>query len=109
MSLPVRLSAPVEHTPRGARNPTPGITPPTGAGRAKRIGDVIVELGFASRDAVDRAVAHAREQGRPTGQILLDEDFVTADQLARAVAERYGVDHIDLTLSHAAARLGPGA
>jgi type IV pilus assembly protein PilB len=62
----------------------------------KRIGDVIVDLGFASREAVERAVETARATGMTTGQTLLEGDVVTADQLARAVAERYGLDHVDL-------------
>jgi type IV pilus assembly protein PilB len=62
----------------------------------RRIGDVIVDLGFASRDAVERAAVEARETGRTTGQTLLDGGVVTPDQLARAVAERFGIDHVDL-------------
>jgi type IV pilus assembly protein PilB len=84
----------------------PGFTPPAQRGGAtRRIGDVIVELGFASREAVERAVGHAREAGTTTGQWLVEGGTVTPDQLARAVAERYGVDHVDLS----AAALDPGA
>ena len=71
----------------------------------RRIGDVIVELGFASREAVERAVVAAKEQGATTGQALLDNGTVTADQLARAVAGRYGIDHVDLQ----SANLDPAA
>ncbi len=78
-----------------------GFTPPRQRGGApKRIGDVIVELGFASREAVERAVEEARSTGRTTGRTLLESDVVTADQLARAVGERYGVDHVDLNVAH---------
>jgi type IV pilus assembly protein PilB len=77
-----------------------GFTPPRQrAGAPKRIGDVIVELGFASREAVERAVEEARSTGRTTGRTLLESDVVTADQLARAVGERYGVDHVDLNVA----------
>jgi type IV pilus assembly protein PilB len=62
----------------------------------RRIGDVIVDLGFASRESVERAVISARGAGCTTGQALLEEGTVTPDQLARAVAERYGVEHVDL-------------
>ncbi len=57
---------------------------------------MIVELGFASREAVERAADEARGTGRTTGQTLLGAGVVTPDQLARAVAERYGIDHVDL-------------
>jgi len=83
-----------------------GFTPPSQRGNApKRIGDVIVELGFASREAVERAVQQARETGLTTGQALLESGVVTSDQLARSVAERYGIDHVDLN----AVTLDPGA
>jgi type IV pilus assembly protein PilB len=69
-------------------------------GSAKRIGDVIVALGFATREAVERAVEEARATGSTTGRTLLESDVVTADQLARAVGERYGVDHVDLNVAN---------
>jgi type IV pilus assembly protein PilB len=65
----------------------------------RRIGDVIVELGYANREAVERAVEEARNTGSTTGRTLLASDVVTADQLARAVGERYGVDHVDLNVA----------
>jgi type IV pilus assembly protein PilB len=78
-----------------------GFTPPAErGGGARRIGDVIVALGFASREAVERAVEDARASGSTTGRTLLANDTVTADQLARAVGERYGVDHVDLNVAN---------
>jgi type IV pilus assembly protein PilB len=76
-----------------------GLTPPSRRGRSQRaIGDVIVELGFASREEIDKAVATARERGQMTGQVLVESRVVRQDQLARALAERFGVDYIDLSL-----------
>jgi type IV pilus assembly protein PilB len=76
-----------------------GLIPPRRRSRsALLIGDLIVELGFARRDAVDAAVALSRESGRSTGQLLVDGGEVRPDQLARALAERFGVDYIDLSM-----------
>jgi type IV pilus assembly protein PilB len=60
------------------------------------LGDVIVELGFCDRDTVERAVVEARASGRPMGQLLLDEERLTDDQLAIAIAERFGLEFVDL-------------
>jgi type IV pilus assembly protein PilB len=60
------------------------------------LGDVIVELGFAPREVVEGAVTRGRELGRPMGQVLLDTNVVTSDQLARAVADRFSLDHVRL-------------
>ena len=60
------------------------------------LGDVIVELGFAPREVVEGAVTKGRELGQPMGQVLLDAGVVTSDQLARAVADRFSLEHVRL-------------
>src|SRR5579859_1871793 len=76
-----------------------GLIPPARRGRSKNmIGDIIVELGFARRETVDEAVRLSREQGRTTGQLLIESGALRPDQLARALAERFGFDFIDLSI-----------
>jgi type IV pilus assembly protein PilB len=76
-----------------------GLYPPRRAGRSTRmIGEVVVDLGFADRDTVEEAVAAARAQGRPTGLVLVEQGVLRHDQLARVVAERFGLDYIDLAV-----------
>jgi type IV pilus assembly protein PilB len=62
------------------------------------IGEVIVDLGYADRETVEQAVAAARAEGRPTGQVLVERGVLRHDQLARAVAERFGLDYVDLSV-----------
>jgi type IV pilus assembly protein PilB len=62
------------------------------------IGEVAVDLGFADRHTVEEAVAAARAQGRPTGLVLVERGVLRHDQLARVVAERFGLDFVDLSL-----------
>jgi type IV pilus assembly protein PilB len=79
--------------------PGDGLYPPLRSGRSARmIGEVIVDLGYADRETVERAVSSARSQGRPTGQVLVEQGILRHDQLARAVAERFGLDYIDLSV-----------
>jgi len=76
-----------------------GLYPPIRSGRSARmIGEVIVDLGYADRETVEQAVAAARAQGRPTGQVLVERGVLRHDQLARAVAERFGLDFVDLSV-----------
>jgi type IV pilus assembly protein PilB len=76
-----------------------GLSPPTKRGRSARlIGDVVVDMGFARREVVDEAVKQSREQGKTTGQILIESGELRRDQLARALAERFGLDYIDLSM-----------
>ncbi len=62
------------------------------------IGDVVVDLGFATREKVEEAVEIARAQGKPTGQILVEQGILRHDQLARVVADRFGLEYIDLSV-----------
>jgi type IV pilus assembly protein PilB len=79
--------------------PDDGLYPPLRSGRSARmIGEVIVDLGYADRETVEQAVAAARAEGRPTGQVLVERGVLRHDQLARAVAERFGLDYVDLSV-----------
>jgi type IV pilus assembly protein PilB len=76
-----------------------GLYPPRRTGRSTRmIGEVVVDLGFADRETVDEAVETARTQGRPTGLVLVEQGVLRHDQLARVVAERFGLDYVDLAV-----------
>ena len=76
----------------------PGLTPPSRRGGSGRfITDHIIELGFAPRERVEGAIAEARNSGRTPEQVLLAEEVITTDQLARATSERFGLDHLDLS------------
>ena len=79
-------------------NPKQGLYPPRHPGRSSRmIGEVVVDLGLSDRETVEDAVQAARDQGRPTGLILVERGILRHDQLARVVAERFGLDFVDLT------------
>src|SRR4051812_12292933 len=75
-----------------------GVSPPRRRGGTRRdLLDVIAELGYAPAERMEFVRHTARTTNRTPEQVLLDEGTITADQLARAVAERFGLDHLDLT------------
>jgi type IV pilus assembly protein PilB len=79
--------------------PVPGLTPPTKRTDVKRrIGDVIVQLGFAERERVEQVVGEGRRAGLPLGQALIEARVVDSGQLAQALAERNGLDYVDLNI-----------
>jgi type IV pilus assembly protein PilB len=79
--------------------PTNGLTPPRRrGGRGRFISDVIVELGFAAEERVQKAVEEAKSSGRTPEQVLLQSGALSPEQLARATAERFGLDHVDLSM-----------
>jgi type IV pilus assembly protein PilB len=88
---PVRL-------PIQEQMPSSALSDPTAARSrpGRLLGDALVGLGFCDRDTVEKAVADARAAGRPMGQLLLEGNAITPDQLAIAVAERFGFQHASL-------------
>jgi type IV pilus assembly protein PilB len=79
--------------------PVPGLTAPTKrTGLKRRIGDVIVQLGFAEREVVESVVEDGRRDGLPLGQALIEAGIVNSGQLAQALAERNGLDYVDLNV-----------
>jgi type IV pilus assembly protein PilB len=83
--------------PGAGESGTPGLTPPLHRGHSRGfITDVLAELGFAAPEAVAAATEVARTAGRPPEAILLEQGSIDEDQLSRATAERYGLDHLDL-------------
>jgi type IV pilus assembly protein PilB len=81
----------------GKAKRTNGITTPSRRGGSGRVlTDVIVDLGFVEREAMDEAIEMAHSAGSAAERVLLSTGAITEEQLARAVAERFGLDHLDL-------------
>jgi type IV pilus assembly protein PilB len=75
---------------------------------AVRLGDIVVGLGFADRETVEAVAQAARDNGEQIGQVLLERGVITTDQLAVAMAKRFGLRHLsgdDLVLDPDAAQL----
>src|SRR5208282_1482496 len=68
-----------------------------GAATRRFLTDVIVTMGLASRSAADDALEVARNSGTTPERVLLDSGALNQDGLARALAERYGLQHLDLS------------
>jgi type IV pilus assembly protein PilB len=66
----------------------------TGRARPGRLlGDVLVDLGLCDRDTIEAVVRDARAANMPMHELLLDRGMLNGDQLALAVAERFGLEY----------------
>jgi hypothetical protein len=92
------LGAPIAGPGSGSPLSGAGVTAPSLSGASSRfLSDILVELGFVTETQADEAVQTARTPGQPTPEkVLLSSGAISEDQLARALAERYGLEHIDL-------------
>ncbi len=87
----------VEQPDRDGPEQIAGVTSPSRRGSSGRfLTDVIVDMGLAPRERVDSAIESSRNEGITPERVLLASGAITSDGLARALAERYGLDHLDL-------------
>ncbi len=56
-----------------------------------------MQLGFVDQADMDGAVGTAARAGSSPDRVLLEEGRITEEQVSRAVAEKFGLDHLDLT------------
>jgi hypothetical protein len=74
-----------------------GVTPPSNPNRrGVFLADVVVELGLADQETIDQAQQAAQEAERSLERYLLEAEVLDEDDLSRAIAERNGLDHVDL-------------
>ena len=74
-----------------------GVTKPSRKGSSQGfLTDVIVAMGIATQRQIDDALESSRSLGTTPERVLLESGAITHDALARALAERYGLDHLDL-------------
>ncbi len=62
----------------------------------RRIGEVLVDLGFISVEDIERSLDLQRTSGRRLGEVLTGEGLVTSRQLLQALAEQFGFEFLDL-------------
>jgi type IV pilus assembly protein PilB len=68
-----------------------------GGGGIRFVTDIIVERGFTTPARVAEAIIAARGSGITPEQLLVDQGTITAEQRGRAVAERLGLEFLDLS------------
>jgi len=62
----------------------------------KRLGDILVELGFIDKDQLTLALAESKKTGLMLGEVLLRLNWVTEEQLQMAIAIQSGAKVLDV-------------
>src|SRR5215218_4203532 len=96
MNPPAQTGAPPNATRPKKGN---GVTSPSRRGGSGRVlTDVLVEMDLVSRGEVEEAIERANGNGSSAERLLVSDGTLSDAQLARAVAERFGLDHLDLSI-----------
>lgn len=62
-----------------------------------KLGDILVEEGKISEEQLQRALSVQESDSRPIGEIMVSLGYLTAADLAQAVARRLRLDYIELS------------
>jgi hypothetical protein len=67
-----------------------------GAKPPKRLGDLLVEKGLLTGDQLSAALAESKNSGDLLGRVLLRRSYVFEEELARTLAEQWGLPYVSL-------------
>jgi type IV pilus assembly protein PilB len=62
-----------------------------------RIGELLLQMGLVTQEQVEQALARQKETRKRLGEQLVADGAITALALSKALAEKFGVEFIDLT------------
>jgi type IV pilus assembly protein PilB len=67
-----------------------------GDGGRKKLGQVLIDLGYIDEDQLWDLLQEARDNGQMIGQVVLGRGLVTEEQLMEALAEQHGLKVVNL-------------
>ena len=70
----------------------------------KKLGEILVGMGKVTPDQVQTALGMAKGAGKRIGEILIDAGFAKEEDVARALADQFGIEYIDLGAADAGAK-----
>lgn len=91
---PAKPTAPPAKKPAAASSG--GSRATSGDGGRKKLGQVLVDLGFIDEDQLFDLLNEARESSQQVGEIALARGLVTEEQLLSALAEQFGMKSVNL-------------
>ncbi len=60
----------------------------------KRIGEILVSMGYITQEALDKALEISKGKGKLLGEVLVEEHLVTWNDIADALAAQYNLPRI---------------
>lgn len=71
----------------------------------KRLGEILVGWGAITQDQADKAATLAKGAGRRMGEVLVEQNFTKEDQVAKALANQFGMEYVDLNVNGVADKI----
>jgi type IV pilus assembly protein PilB len=62
----------------------------------RRLGDLLIDAGFITKEQINEALKIQRASGKKLGEILIDEGFIQEKQMIEILEIQLGISHMDL-------------
>src|SRR5438045_9219850 len=73
----------------------------------KKLGEILVGWGVITADQAEKAATLARGSGKRLGDALVEAGFAKEDQIAKALANQFGMEFVDLAAHGVADKSDP--
>jgi type IV pilus assembly protein PilB len=73
----------------------------------KKLGEILVGWGSLSQEQVDAGVAKAKSSGKRIGDMLIEMGAVNEETVAKALANQFGIEYVDLASNGVANQVDP--
>ncbi len=60
----------------------------------KRLGEILIEKGLISEDALNEALKISKATGKRVGEVLIENGYLNEDSIAKALSEQYNLPYI---------------
>ena len=61
----------------------------------KRIGEILVSKGYITSEVLEKALEVSKRTGKPVGRVLVENKFITWEDIAEALATQYGLPKLE--------------
>ena len=65
-------------------------------GKTEQLGTALIKHGFLSQQKLNEALEEQKRTGRMLGRVLVENNYVSEEQMARVIAEQQDLPFIDL-------------
>ena len=71
----------------------------------KKLGEILVSWGVITAEQADKAAQMAKGSGKRLGEVVVEAGFAKEDQVAKALANQFGMEYIDLSAAGVAEKI----
>ena len=72
----------------------PQATKPAAGGPKKRLGEQLIDDGFITKEQLSQALAESKQTGTPIGSVLVKLGFITIEQLRETLSKQQGIGSV---------------